>query len=58
MAPGRRSNGEAILAEADTHHVDLIIKGAYTQSRVRQMFFGGMTSHILAAAEVPVFMTH
>ena len=58
VAPGRRSNGEAILAEADTHHVDLIIKGAYTQSRVRQMFFGGMTSHILAAAEIPIFMTH
>lgn len=58
VSPGRRSNGEAILAEADTLHADLIIKGAYTQSRVRQMFFGGMTSHILAAAEVPVFMTH
>ena len=57
-APGRRSNGETILAEAETLGVDLIIKGAYTQSRVRQMFFGGMTSHILAAAEVPVFMTH
>ena len=58
VAPGRRTNGEAILAEADAMDVDLIIKGAYTQSRVRQMFFGGMTSHMLAAAEVPVFMTH
>lgn len=58
VAPGRRSNGEAILAEADTIGADLIIKGAYTQSRMRQMFFGGMTSHILAAAEVPVFMSH
>ena len=58
VAPGRRSNGETILAEVDTIGADLIIKGAYTQSRMRQMFFGGMTSHILAAAEVPVFMTH
>lgn len=58
VAPGRRTNGETILAEADTLRADLIIKGAYSQSRMRQMFFGGMTSHILAAAEVPVFMTH
>ena len=58
VAPGRRSNGETILAEADTLGADLIIKGAYTQSRMRQMFFGGMTSHILAAADIPVFLTH
>ena len=37
---------------------DLLIKGAYTQSRLRQMIFGGATSHILAAAELPVFFAH
>ena len=35
---------------------DLLIKGAYTQSRLRQMIFGGTTRHILANATVPVFM--
>jgi nucleotide-binding universal stress UspA family protein len=29
-----------------------------TQSRLRQMIFGGATSHILRHAEVPVFMAH
>ena len=37
---------------------DLIVKGGYTQSRLRQMIFGGATSHILAQADVPVFMAH
>jgi nucleotide-binding universal stress UspA family protein len=56
---GRGSRpGEAILAEAATVGADLLIKGAYTQSRLRQMIFGGATSHILSAAELPVFFAH
>jgi nucleotide-binding universal stress UspA family protein len=50
--------GEAILAEAKAQGADLLIKGAYTQSRLRQMIFGGATSHILGAAELPVFFAH
>ena len=55
---GGKSTGEVILAEATLHGADLLIKGAYTQSRLRQMIFGGATSHILSAAELPVFMAH
>jgi nucleotide-binding universal stress UspA family protein len=50
--------GEAILAEAAALGADLLIKGAYTQSRLRQMIFGGATSQILAGAELPVFFAH
>jgi nucleotide-binding universal stress UspA family protein len=50
--------GEVILAEAAAQSADLLIKGAYTQSRLRQMIFGGATSHILSAAEIPVFFAH
>ena len=55
---GSRSTGEAFLAEAGAWDADLVIKGAYTQSRLRQMIFGGATNHILLAAELPVFMAH
>jgi nucleotide-binding universal stress UspA family protein len=55
---GRNRPGEVILAEAAAIGADLLIKGAYTQSRLRQMIFGGATSHILAAAELPVFFAH
>ena len=54
----RKGPGEAILAEAAAVGADLLIKGAYTQSRLRQMIFGGATSHILSAAEIPVFFAH
>ena len=39
--------GEAVLEEAEKIDADLLIKGAYTRSRIRQMIFGGITSHIL-----------
>jgi nucleotide-binding universal stress UspA family protein len=50
------SQGEAILNHAASLNADLLIKGAYTQSRLRQMIFGGATSHILARATIPVLM--
>jgi nucleotide-binding universal stress UspA family protein len=56
--PGRRGAGETILETAAALGCDLLVKGAYTQSRLRQMIFGGATSHLLAEAEVPVFMAH
>ena len=55
---GRRTAGEAVLEEAEKLNADLLIKGAYTRSRIRQMIFGGITSHILDAAEMPVLMCH
>jgi nucleotide-binding universal stress UspA family protein len=53
-----RSPGAAILEEAAAFHADLIIKGAYTQSRLRQLIFGGATSHIMTHAELPVLLAH
>jgi len=53
-----RTTGEAILATAKTLGCDLLIKGAYTQSRLRQMIFGGATRHILANATLPVLMAN
>jgi nucleotide-binding universal stress UspA family protein len=57
-APGARTTGETILDHARTHGCDLLVKGAYTQSRLRQMVFGGATRHILASATLPVLMAH
>jgi nucleotide-binding universal stress UspA family protein len=54
----RRSAGEVILATAGSLGCDLLVKGAYTQSRLRQMIFGGQTAHILAEAKLPVLMAH
>ncbi len=58
LAAGRRAVGEVFLTEAEAIGCDLLVKGAYTQSRLRQMIFGGATSHILAHATMPVLMAH
>ncbi|MGH6895663.1 MAG: universal stress protein [Geminicoccaceae bacterium] len=55
---GDRSVGAAILEECGALGADLLLKGAYTHSRLRQMIFGGATSHMLGAAELPVIMAH
>lgn len=52
------SVGEKTLAEANDWNADLLVKGAFTQSRLRQMIFGGATSHILDHATVPVLFAH
>jgi nucleotide-binding universal stress UspA family protein len=53
-----RTTGEAILTTAQSLGCDLLVKGAYTQSRLRQMIFGGATRHILAHAALPVLMAN
>ena len=58
VKPESRTTGETILDHCSQLGCDLLIKGAYTQSRLRQMIFGGTTRHILASATVPVFMAH
>ena len=53
-----RKPGLAILEESDKLGCDLLFKGAYTQSRIRQMILGGATSQILASSALPVFMAN
>lgn len=50
--------GEVTLEQAAALGCDLLVKCAYTQSRLRQMIFGGATRHILANATLPVLMAH
>jgi nucleotide-binding universal stress UspA family protein len=53
-----RNTGETILATAQSLGCDLLIKGAYTQSRLRQMIFGGATQHVLDNAMIPVLLAN
>ena len=53
-----RNTGETILATAQSLGCDLLIKGAYTQSRLRQMIFGGATQHVLENAMIPVLLAN
>lgn len=50
--------GAAYLKHATRVSADLLVKGAYARSRVRQMILGGRTRHIISNAEIPVFLNH
>ena len=54
VQPEGQVTGEAFLREAMKLEGHLMFKGAYTQSRLRQLVFGGATRHILSHAQMPV----
>ena len=54
----KESPGKVFLEEAKEIGADLLVKGAYTQSRIRQMIFGGATDYILWNSEIPVLMAN
>jgi nucleotide-binding universal stress UspA family protein len=58
VEPGGVEIGQAILDEAAAQNADMIVKGAYTHSRLRQFIFGGATKHLLTNADIPVLMAH
>jgi len=55
---GGQGSGEITLEQAAALGCDLLVKSAYTQSRLRQLIFGGATRHILANATLPILMAH
>jgi nucleotide-binding universal stress UspA family protein len=58
VKPGTRSAGQTIVDTAIAGGADLIVKGAYTQSRLRQMIFGGMTRHLILHSPLPVLFSY
>lgn len=50
--------GTELLATAKREGAGLLVMGAYTQSRLRQLIYGSVTKHVLTSAELPVFMAH
>jgi nucleotide-binding universal stress UspA family protein len=58
VKPGTRTAGQTIIDTAIAGGCDLIVKGAYTQSRLRQMIFGGMTRHLILHSPMPVLFSY
>jgi len=52
------ATGAALVSAASEQKATLIVMGAYTHSRLRQSFLGGVTRHLLAHAPVPLWMSH
>jgi len=50
------SVGAGLLAAANHFACDLLVMGAYSHSRLRQFFLGGVTRHALEHATIPLMM--
>lgn len=50
--------GPDLLAAAKRVGAGLLVMGAYTHGRLRQMLFGGVTDHVLRNADLPVLFAH
>ena len=60
VAPQLRSVGDTLLSAAEEVGIGLLVMGAYSHSRLREMLLGGVTRHILKNASVsrPVLLAH
>ncbi|MDH5557607.1 MAG: universal stress protein [Alphaproteobacteria bacterium] len=58
MDAGGDSMSATLLGAAGQAGADLMVMGAYTHSRLRELVFGGVTYEVLAAADIPVLMAH
>ncbi len=50
--------GEELLRQVRQIGADLLVMGAYTHSRLRQLILGGVTRHVISQAPLHVLMCH
>jgi nucleotide-binding universal stress UspA family protein len=50
--------GAALIDAIEQQKATMVVMGAYTHSRLRQSFLGGVTAHLLGHAKVPLLMCH
>lgn len=49
---------EALENAAQTMKADWIVMGAYGHSRIREIWFGGVTRYLLESGSIPLFIAH
>lgn len=57
-SPGTASATETLFKAARDKGADLLVMGAYSHSRMRELVFGGFTRDVLKACDLPVLMLH
>ena len=53
-----RAEEKELLAAYKSSKSDLLLMGAYSRTRFREMVFGGMTEYMLTKVRIPVVMQH
>ena len=58
ITAGSRVVGDVLLEEAAKGGAGMLVAGGYGHSRLREMFFNGVTRHVVSHAELPLFLVH
>jgi nucleotide-binding universal stress UspA family protein len=54
----KNDNGAAILAAAHETQADMIVMGAWGQSRIAELVLGGATRYLFQQSDLPLFVAH
>lgn len=57
VSRGGKEENELLAAYKETRS-DLLLMGAYSRARFREIVFGGMTEYMLSKSKIPVIMQH
>lgn len=58
VSPEGGNVAAALLREVDAQGADMLVMGAYTHSRLRQLILGGVTRHVLHHANISCLLCH
>ena len=58
MRGGTDSVAATIDRAVTASGADLLVMGAYTHSRLRELVFGGVTAHVLRTCRIPTLLAH
>ena len=58
LSSGSEDVGEKLLHAVHTCGADSIVMGAYRHHRIIEMILGGVTRHMLSAADLPLYLRH
>lgn len=58
LSGGGRTVDETLKQHAVDVAADLVVMGAYSHSRLREIIFGGVTQAMLETAKLPIFWSH
>lgn len=58
FSAGMSRVGEQLIDAIGKWDADLLVMGAYTHSRMRQLILGGVTRYVIYNAKLPVLMSH
>ncbi len=58
LSAERHAGANVLIEKAKALGADLIVSGAYSHSRMRELVFGGFTRTLLTACDLPVLLLH